>query len=86
MAAGRPVIASRVGGLPELVVHGETGFLVPPGDHLALADALRCLLAEPELRARLGRAAERKAAEFRASEVVPRIERAYRELITPART
>lgn len=41
MAAGRPVIASRVGGLPEMVEDGRTGLLVPPGDARAVAEALR---------------------------------------------
>ena len=48
MAAGVPVVASRVSGVPELVRDGETGLLAPPGDAAALADALRTLRAEPE--------------------------------------
>jgi glycosyltransferase involved in cell wall biosynthesis len=56
MAAGLPVVASRVGGVPELVVEGETGFLVPPADPSALAGALDGLLADPDLRERLGAA------------------------------
>lgn len=56
MAAGLPVVASAVGGIPELVVDGETGFLVPPGDPRALADALGRLLAAVELRRAFGRA------------------------------
>jgi glycosyltransferase involved in cell wall biosynthesis/GT2 family glycosyltransferase len=47
MAAGVPVVASRVSGVPELVRDGETGLLAPPGDSAALADALRSLRAEP---------------------------------------
>lgn len=47
MAAGRPLIASAVGGLPELVEHGRTGLLVPPGDARALAEAIESLLADP---------------------------------------
>lgn len=47
MAAGVPVVASRVSGVPELVRDGETGLLAPPGDAAALADALRILRAEP---------------------------------------
>jgi len=54
MAAGRPVVASRVGGLAEAVVHEETGLLVPPGDPTALAAALARLARDPDLRARLG--------------------------------
>jgi glycosyltransferase involved in cell wall biosynthesis len=56
MAAGLPVVASRVGGLAEAVVHGETGLLVPPADPGALAAALRRLLGDPALRTRLGEA------------------------------
>ena len=48
MAAGKPLVATDGGALPEIVVPGETGFLVPMGDHAAMADALRTLLADPE--------------------------------------
>jgi glycosyltransferase involved in cell wall biosynthesis len=48
MARGRPVIASRVGGLPEIVREGETGLLVPAGDETALCAAMRRLLLNPE--------------------------------------
>jgi glycosyltransferase involved in cell wall biosynthesis len=55
MAAGLPVVASAVGGIPEVVVAGETGLLVTPGDPRALADALDLLVAHPDLRHHLGR-------------------------------
>jgi len=61
MAAGLPVVASDVGGLHELVRNGETGVLVPPGDPAALADALRPLLVDRELRRRLGSAGRERA-------------------------
>jgi glycosyltransferase involved in cell wall biosynthesis len=54
MAAGLPVVASRVGGIPELVVDGATGFLVPPGDPVALSVAIGRLLDDPTLRERFG--------------------------------
>jgi glycosyltransferase involved in cell wall biosynthesis len=54
MAAGLPVVASRVGGVPELVIDGETGLLVAPGDAYELAEALRRLFADAGLRQRLG--------------------------------
>ena len=57
MAAGLPVVATAAGGLPELVEHGRTGWLVPPGDSAALANRLRELVADPELGARMGAAA-----------------------------
>src|SRR5438067_10065278 len=61
MAAGLPVVATDVGGVSELVVDGETGFLVPPADAKALAQALETLLREPRLRRRFGAAARRRA-------------------------
>jgi glycosyltransferase involved in cell wall biosynthesis len=54
MASGTPVVASRIGGLAEVVVDGETGFLVPPGDAAALGDRLARLLSDRRLAARLG--------------------------------
>ena len=63
MAAGRPLVASNVGGLPELVRDGENGLLVPEKDTRALAAALVALAGDPELRARLG---ENGQAEIRA--------------------
>src|SRR5262249_20388879 len=56
MAAGRAVVASRVGGIPELVADGETGLLVPPGDAEQLAAAIVRLLADAGLRQAMGRA------------------------------
>src|SRR5581483_5398797 len=56
MACETAVVASRVGGIPEVVVDGETGVLVEPGDAPALAAALRALLDDPDRAARLGRA------------------------------
>ena len=61
MAHGRPVVASAVGGLLDLVVDGETGLLVPPGDVPALRAALERLLRDPELRRRMGAAARERA-------------------------
>lgn len=56
-AAGLPVVAAAHGGLPEMLRDGETGMLVEPGDHHALASALRKLAEDPGLRSRLGNAA-----------------------------
>jgi glycosyltransferase involved in cell wall biosynthesis len=61
MAHGRPVVASAVDGLRDLVVDGETGLLVPPGDVLKLRAALERLLGDRELRERLGRAGRERA-------------------------
>jgi glycosyltransferase involved in cell wall biosynthesis len=54
MASGTPVVASRIGGLAEVVVDGQTGFLVEPGDVGALQDRLALVLADRRLAARLG--------------------------------
>jgi glycosyltransferase involved in cell wall biosynthesis len=62
MAYGRPVVATRVGGLADAVIDGETGLLVPPGDVPALRQALETLLGDRELRASLGSAGRRQAA------------------------
>lgn len=63
MALGRPVVATRVGGLPEVVVDGQTGLLVEPGDPAALADGVRRLLDDHGLAARLGAAGQTRARE-----------------------
>jgi alpha-maltose-1-phosphate synthase len=60
MACGTPVVASRVGGIPEVVVDGETGWLVPPGEPAALAEALRGALADPARAKRMGEAGRRR--------------------------
>ncbi len=64
MAQGLPIVASRVGGIPELIAHERTGLLVPPGDPAALAAALARLAGDPGLRARLGAAARAAAAVY----------------------
>jgi glycosyltransferase involved in cell wall biosynthesis len=61
MAHGRPVVATSVGGLLDLVVDGETGIVVPPRDPAALRSALERLLADPDLRRRLGTAGRDRA-------------------------
>jgi glycosyltransferase involved in cell wall biosynthesis len=62
-ACSRPVIASRVDGLAEIIEDGHTGLLVPPNDPRALADALELALASPPLRAEMGRQARVRAEE-----------------------
>jgi glycosyltransferase involved in cell wall biosynthesis len=64
MATACPVVGSRVGAIPELVVDGVTGLLVPPGDSHAIAGALERLAMDPELRNRLGQSARRRAEEM----------------------
>jgi glycosyltransferase involved in cell wall biosynthesis len=77
MTAGVPLVASRVGGLVEQVVEGETGVLVPAGDAPALAAALQRLMDDPALRERLGASGRERVPMFTAAAVVPRYEAAY---------
>jgi len=58
MEAGLPVVANAVGGNPELVKNGQTGFLVPGGDPNALADAITVLLKSPDMSLRMGAAGQ----------------------------
>lgn len=60
----RPVVATRVGGLPEVVVHQQTGLLVEPDDSATLAEAIALLLAHPETAAQMGEAARHRAQEL----------------------
>jgi glycosyltransferase involved in cell wall biosynthesis len=85
MATGTPIVGSRIGGIPDLVDDGDTGLLVPPGDVGALRAALARLVADPDLRQRLGAAARRRFAQFSASRVVPIVEEEYERLIQPSR-
>jgi glycosyltransferase involved in cell wall biosynthesis len=78
MAFGLPVVASRAGGLPEVVEDGVTGLLVPPGDSRALAEAVEELLRRPDLRRRMGAAGrERVRAHFTADWVARETLRVY---------
>ena len=79
MAAGIPVVASRVGGIPEVVVDGDTGLLVEPGDAEALASAMLRLAESPALRARLGTRGRKRACSYAWDHLVPRILAVYRE-------
>ena len=72
MAAGLPVVSTRLAGIPEMVEHGETGILCDPGDEAAMADALALLAAEPSTRERLGAAGGELARERFATEVTAR--------------
>ncbi|MCB0032089.1 MAG: glycosyltransferase family 4 protein [Anaerolineales bacterium] len=81
MAAGRPIVATDVGGVPELVLPEETGLLVPPGDPAALAVALRRLLADPALRQTLGDAAQtRLLSHFQLDAKIEALEAVYHRL------
>ncbi|HET9263819.1 MAG TPA: glycosyltransferase family 4 protein [Vicinamibacterales bacterium] len=78
MASGKPVVATAAGGIPEVVVDGETGFLVPPRDHEAMANSLVTLLKDEQLRQRMGRAGlVRARRKFSADRMVQQTLRVY---------
>ena len=82
MAMGRPVVATAVGGVPELIDHGIDGWLCPPGDAAALADAVCTLLADPAAAARLGERAARKVRErLSLGGMMDQVEEVYRQLL-----
>ncbi|MGB8368341.1 MAG: N-acetyl-alpha-D-glucosaminyl L-malate synthase BshA [Limisphaerales bacterium] len=81
-----PSVASRVGGIPEVIENNVTGLLTPFGDTAAFADAVTGLIRDPARRAGLGRAAQQRAREqFSAGVIVPRYEELYRRVCGSAR-
>ncbi len=80
MAAGVPPVAFATGGVPEVVGHGKQGLLVPPGDVDAMTDAVARLLADDDLRRRMGEAGRARAREFSVARHVERICGIYREV------
>jgi glycosyltransferase involved in cell wall biosynthesis len=87
MGCGRPVVATAVGGIPEQVVDGQTGRLVPPHDVAALGEALVALLSDPGLRRSYGAAGRARAEEiFEMSRFVGAYESLYAEMARPRAT
>jgi glycosyltransferase involved in cell wall biosynthesis len=81
MASGKPIVATKVGGIPEVVVDGETGVLVPPRDPAAMADSIVKLVADEALRRRMGEAGRARAHErFSAERMVAETLRVYERI------
>ncbi len=81
MAAGLPVVASRTGGIPEVVSEGETGLLVEPGDPDGLAAALHRLAEDPGLRARMGRRGRERSGSYSWDALIPQVLAVYHEAL-----
>jgi glycosyltransferase involved in cell wall biosynthesis len=82
MAAGKPVVASEVGGIPDLVRHGETGYLVPPADEKALADGIKKLLDDPERAKQMGLRGQEYCRQFSLEAMIEKLDDLYSGLIT----
>lgn len=80
IALGRPVLATMAGGLPEVIEHGASGWLVSPQDPALLAQAIGQLMDDPALRQRLGAAARLRAQHFSLPAVAARLRKIYRHL------
>ena len=86
MAAGCPVVATHVGGVPDLVADGETGRVVPPGDAGALAGAILDLFDEPERTGRMARLAQERVLErHQAGRLIADVDRLYQDLLLAGR-
>ncbi|MGD2067776.1 MAG: glycosyltransferase family 4 protein [Gemmatimonadota bacterium] len=82
MARGTTVIASRVGAQPELIAHGETGYLVPPGDPEQLAEVIRSAVLDPSARTRIARAGRKHAEEALSFDtMIDRLLTVYQQLV-----
>jgi glycosyltransferase involved in cell wall biosynthesis len=82
LAGGRPVVATRVGGVPDVVRDGVDGFLVEPGDIDAMADRLARLAGDPKLRRRMGEAGRASVRErYSVERLLDNVDRLYRELL-----
>jgi glycosyltransferase involved in cell wall biosynthesis len=84
MAAGLPIVASQVGGIPDLVRNGKNGLLVPPADATSLAKAVCALLKDKEKRKRMGEAGTKICQQYSTEAMVEQIEDLYRELLKNA--
>jgi glycosyltransferase involved in cell wall biosynthesis len=81
MMMAKPIVATRSGGLIDIVADGETGLLVPRGDAQALREAIQSLLDDPDRRATMGRLARQRVAKFQSSAIVSQLEQTYQELL-----
>ena len=81
MAAGKPIVASNVGGIPDLVEHDYNGLLVPPGDEKALAASIKQLINDPEKAKMMGQRGRESCHQFSVEAMVDKIDNLYQDLI-----
>ena len=81
MAAGLPIVASRVGGIPDLVKDGHNGLLVPPADAIALEKAISSLIEDKEKRKKMGQVGTKMCREYSSEAMVEQVDDLYRELL-----
>jgi len=82
MALGKPIVASNVGGIPDLVTHGKNGFLVPPKNPEKLAKYIQILIGDKEKRKKMGQAGKEMVKNFSKEKMVEKIANLYEELLT----
>ena len=81
MATGLPVVASRVGGIPDLVRHGESGLLVTPRDDEAIAASISLLLSNPRKAERMGARGRLRCHEFGLPAMIDKLDELYRTMV-----
>jgi len=81
MVLGKPIVASNIGGIPDLVIDGENGFLFPVGDVGALADGINRLIQSPGMRKKMGECGKNRAGDYSANAMMQKIDRLYVELL-----
>ncbi len=82
MALGKPIVASNIGGIPDLVIHGKNGFLVPPKNPRELAKYIEILLEDEKKREKMGLKGKEMSLHFSAKNMVEKIEELYAELLS----
>ena len=80
MASGRPIVASRTGGIPDLVQHGQTGLLVAPADELGLADAIQRILRDPKKAEIMGQKGKARSRRYSVESMVAKLDALYTDL------
>jgi glycosyltransferase involved in cell wall biosynthesis len=81
MAAGKPVVASEAGGIPDLVKHGVTGYLVPPANEKALAKGIKKLLNDPESAKRMGQRGKEYCRQYSLEAMIQKLDALYSDIV-----